>query len=101
MSPTPNAKTREVLMKEINARSDGPHGWRVAWRDSRWGSDGQETPGDMVRLEGAERRAFLTNMMSRADAESDGRAPGDLATTVVNTPAMQRALAEEAHNVDV
>ena len=95
MSPTPNAKTRAVLMAAIASRRESR---QAAYRASRWGSDGQETPGDMVRLEGAERRAFLTNMMSRADAESAGRAPGDLATTVVDAPAMQRALAEEAHN---
>ena len=101
MSPTPNAKTREVLMKEINARSDGPHGWRVAWRDSRWGSDGQETPVGHVDLRDerpADRRKFLHGMTVRAEREEAGKAPGDLASTVVASPAMQRVLADEVQD---
>lgn len=82
----------EAALREITRR-------RVrrtkALRTAMFGSDGTSTPIGFVRPEGVEKTAFLRGMMIRAEREEEGRAPGDLASQVVDTPAMQRVIGEE------
>lgn len=69
---------------------------RAALTRAVWGADGQQVPHNMVKLEGTRRRDFLFNLVNRAQAEREGRVAGDAATVAVESPAMQRALEEEA-----
>ncbi len=68
-------------------------------RRALWGADGSQVPVGHVDLreEGPAKRAFLTDMLIRAEREETGKATGDLASTAVDSPSMQRALVEEAH----
>ena len=82
----------EAALREITRR-------RVrrtkALRTAMFGADGTGTPVGFVRPQGVEKTAFLRGMLIRAEREEEGRAPGDLASQAVDTPAMQRVIAEE------
>ncbi len=69
-------------------------------RAALWGADGTEVPVGHVDLreEGPAKQGFLKDMLVRAEREETGRAAGDLASTAVGTPSMQRALEEEARD---
>ncbi len=96
MSHLTSAAGRAEAMSALAGRRDRR---QAAYRLHKWGPDGKRTPSTHVdlRAESPEaKRAFLQNQMVRADAERRGAAPGDAAQTAVATPAMTRALAEEA-----
>lgn len=63
---------------------------------ARFGKDGQDVPAGYVRLESHEDRILLLRHLARqAKQEQEGRMPGDIATTALEHPAVQRdALAE-------
>ena len=64
-----------------------------------WGPDGKRVPGRFVDLRDRTpeaKRTFLHGMAVRAEREETGKAAGDLASTVVATPSMQRVMEEEA-----
>ena len=76
--------------KRVEARFDD------AIRTAEYGQDGSGTPPGMKRLETPEERStwqrFLTTQARR---ESEGFAPGDVATVATQHPAVAEAFAEE------
>ena len=98
MSHLTTAEGHKEALLAIKGRRDRRH---AAYTAARWGSDGQRVPSSHVDLREESvdtKRAVLQDLMTRARAEVEGRAPGDMAQTVVNTPSMTRVLAEEAQD---
>ncbi len=61
-----------------------------------WGEHGEETPASIRRLETPQEKGILTRHFARQQAaEARGDAPGDTASTVMQHPAMQRAVGEQ------
>ncbi len=99
MSHLTSAAGRAEAMAALKVRRERRKAARTA---SVWGSDGKRVPGNFVDLRERtpeERRTFLHGMAVRAEREEAGKAAGDLASTVVATPSMQRVMEEEAQNV--
>ena len=96
MSHTTSAAGRAEVMRELKLRRGRRQAARTA---SVWGPDGKRVPAAFVDLRDRtpeEKRTFLHGMAVRAEREETGKAAGDLASTVVATPAMQRVMEEEA-----
>ncbi len=98
MSHTTSATGQAEVRAALKVRRDRRQAARTA---SVLGSDGKRVPGNHIDLRERtpeERRLFLHGMAVRAEREEAGKAPGDLASTVVATPSMQRVMEEEAQN---
>ncbi len=99
MSHLTSADGRAEAMRALKGRRARRQAARTA---SVWGSDGTRVPSSHIDLRDKtpeERLTFLHGMAVRAEREEAGKAAGDLASTVVATPSMQRVMEEEAQNV--
>ncbi len=96
MSHLTTADGHKEAMRAISGRRERR---RAAYQHAHWGPDGQRVPSSHVDLNSVSpeaKRTFLHGMAVRAEREETGKAAGDLASTVVATPAMQRVMEEEA-----
>ncbi len=96
MSHLTSAAGRSEVMRALKGRRERRKAARTAYV---WGTDGTRVPASHIDLRDKtpeEKRTFLHGMAVRAEREETGKAPGDLASTVVATPSMQRVMEEEA-----
>ena len=64
-----------------------------ALRTAQYGVDGSSVPAGMVRLETeADQQLLLGHLQRQARMEQEGNTPGDIASTVVQNPAVQEAI---------
>ncbi len=98
MSHFGSAEAHVEMMRALKGR-------RTRRRDAHtahvWGSDGNRVPSSQIDLNARtpeEKRTFLHGVAVRAEREEAGKAAGDLASTVVATPSMQRVMEEEVQN---
>ncbi len=95
MSRLNSAEGRAEVMRALKGRRERR---AAAYSAARWGSDGNRVPSSHIDLNDRtpeEKRTFLHGMAVRAEREETGKAAGDLASTVVATPSMQRVMEEE------